>query len=80
MRLIRVGALFGSLMLLVATLVSLINQRSELYDEQDTQVSSAALIATNSVQTTLLRSRAVVEVASIRTTPVALLRTFDDSA
>ena len=80
MRLIRVGALFGSLMILVATLVSLINQRSDLYDEQDTRVSSAALIATNSVQTTLLRARAVVEVASIGSTPEALLRTFDDSA
>jgi diguanylate cyclase (GGDEF)-like protein len=80
MRLVRVGALFGSLMLLVATLVSLINQRGELYDEQDARVTSAATMATNSAQTTLLRARAVVEVASASNAPEALLRTLDDSA
>jgi diguanylate cyclase (GGDEF)-like protein len=80
MRLLRVGALFGSLVLLVATFASLLNQRSTLYQEQDTRVSSAATTATNSVQTTLERARAVVEVATDATTPEALLRTFDDSA
>ena len=80
MRLLRVGALFGSLVLIVATFASLLNQRSTLYQEQDTRVSSAATTATNSVQTTLERARAVVEVATNATTPVALLRTFDSSA
>ncbi len=80
MRLVRVGALFGSLVLLVATLVSLINQRNVLYEQQDSRVSSAATTAKNSVETTLLRARAVVEVASAGTTPESLVRTFDQSA
>ena len=79
MRLFRLGALFGSLVLLVATLVSLINQRDALYAEQDTRVSSAATTATNSIQTTVLRARAVVEVATDATTTETLLRTFDDT-
>ena len=79
MRLVRLGALFGSLVLLVATLVSLINQRDALYAEQDTRVSSAATTATNSIQTTVLRARAVVEVATDATTPEILLRSFDDT-
>ncbi len=74
------GALFGSLILLVATLASLINQRNTLYEEQDTRVTSAAITATNSVRNTVERARAVVEVASDATTPAALLRTFDISA
>lgn len=80
MRLIRVGALFGSLMLLVATLVALVNQRSELFNEQDARVQSAATAATNSVQNTLLRARAVLEVSTADTTPEELLVTFDASA
>ncbi len=80
MRLLRVGALFGSLVLLVATLASLMNQRSTLHREHDTRVSSAAITATNSVQTTLVRARAVVEVATNANTPEALLRTFESAA
>jgi len=82
MRLFRLGALVGSLVLLVATLVSLINQRDALYQEQDTRVSSAATTATNSIQTTLLRARAVVEVVADTTDttePETLLRSFDDT-
>lgn len=80
MKLLRVGALLGSLVLIVATLVSLVNQRSKLYQEQDTRVSSAATTATNAVQNTVQRARAVVEVATRSATPAALLRTFDGSA
>lgn len=67
-------------MLLVATFVSLVNQRGDLRDEQDTRVSSAAITATNSVKTTLLRARALVEVASPGSSPEALVRTFGESA
>jgi hypothetical protein len=40
--LIRVGALAGSLMLPAATLVALVNQRSEQFSEQDARMQSAA--------------------------------------
>jgi diguanylate cyclase (GGDEF)-like protein len=77
---IRVGALVGSLMLLVATLVALVDHRSDLFSEQDARVQSAAMAATNSIQNTVLRARAVVEVSNADTSPEELLATFDVSA
>ncbi|MGK0276236.1 MAG: diguanylate cyclase (GGDEF)-like protein [Ilumatobacter sp.] len=80
MGLIRVGALVASLMLLAATLVALVDHRSDLLGEQDARVLSAATAATNSVQNTVLRARAVVEVSNADTSPEELLATFDASA
>jgi len=74
--LVRVGALVGSLMLLVATLVALIDHRSELYSDQDARVQAAAAAATNSVQDTILRARAVLELSTADTSPDELLATF----
>jgi diguanylate cyclase (GGDEF)-like protein len=75
--LIRVSALVGSLMLLVATLVALVDHRSDLNSEQDARVQAAAAAATNSVQNTILRARAVLEVSTADTSPEELLATFD---
>ena len=73
---IRVGALVGSLMLLVATLVALVDHRSDLYSEQDMRVQTAAAMASNSVQDTVLRARAVLAVSTANTSPEELLATF----
>ena len=59
MRLVRLGALFGSVVLLVATSVSMVNKRSELRGEQDARVVAAMLIAGQSVESTLLRAEAL---------------------
>ena len=80
MRLIRLGALYGSVILLVATVVSLVNQRAELAADQDFRVNSAATTASTSVQNTILRARAVVEVARADADPAALVQTFDETA
>tara|TARA_R110002110_G_C13393585_1_gene712169 strand:+ start:123 stop:1385 length:1263 start_codon:yes stop_codon:yes gene_type:complete len=74
---IRVGALVGSLMLLVATLVALVDHRSDLHTEQDARVQAAAAAATNSIRETVLRARAVLEVSTADTSPEELLATFD---
>jgi diguanylate cyclase (GGDEF)-like protein len=64
-------------MLLVATLVALVDHRSDLNSEQDARVQAAAAAATNSVQNTILRARAVLEVSTADTSPEELLATFD---
>jgi hypothetical protein len=73
---IRVGALVGSLMLLVATLVALVDHRSDRYSEQDMRAQTAAAMASNSVQDTVLRARAVLAVSTANTSPEELLATF----
>ena len=76
MRLIRIGALVGSVILLVATTVSLVNKRSELREEQDARVGAAAQLADQSVWATVTRAMALVEVGSADTDPDALVRSF----
>jgi len=80
MRLVRLGALFGSVVLLVATSVSMVNKRSELRGEQDARVASAAVIAGQSVEATLLRAQAVAATATADSVPSELATSFGDSA
>jgi hypothetical protein len=58
------GALIGSIVLLVATSATMINKRSELRSEQDGRVGAAALAATQSAVATVDRALAVVDVAA----------------
>src|SRR6187431_77504 len=64
MKLVRLGALFGSIVLLVATSITMINKQSELRSDQDARADAAAFVATQSAQATIERARAVVDVAS----------------
>ena len=76
MRLIRLGALVGSVVLLVATTVSMFNNRSELRAEQDARVTAAVLVADQSVESTILRAAAVSEMANELTDPADLAESF----
>ena len=80
MRLVRLGALFGSVVLLVATSVSMVNKRSELRGEQDARVVAAMLIASQSVESTLFRAEAVAETAAAESIPTEVADSFGDSA
>jgi diguanylate cyclase (GGDEF)-like protein len=76
MRLFRLGALVGSVVVLVATLVSMVNQRAEQRAEQQARVTSTVLLADQSVQNTVLRALAVVDVVTAETDPATIIRTF----
>jgi diguanylate cyclase (GGDEF)-like protein len=77
MRLIRLGALVGSVVLLVATSVSMFDKRAELRNEQDLRVTAAVLTAEQSIESTVVRAIAVVEIADAGTDPADLTRSFD---
>lgn len=64
MKFVRLGALFGSIVLLVATSITMINKRSQLRGELDDRVTAAAFVTTESVQSTIERAVAVVDVAA----------------
>ncbi|MET0908250.1 MAG: GGDEF domain-containing protein [Ilumatobacteraceae bacterium] len=64
MKLVRLGALFGSIVLLVATSITMINKQSELRSDQDARVDAAAFVATQSALSTIERALAVVDVAA----------------
>jgi diguanylate cyclase (GGDEF)-like protein len=78
MRLFRLGALVGSVVLLVAMSVSLVNKRSELRDEQDAQVVATALVVEQSVESTITRAAVAVDLANELTDPSDLVRSFAD--
>ena len=80
MRLVRLGALVGSVVLLVATTVSMFNQRSEQRSEQQARVTSTVLIADQSVQGTIARALAVVDAASAGTEPATVASSFGNEA
>mgnify|MGYP000090636123 CR=1 FL=1 len=80
MRLIRLGALVGSVVLLVATLVSMFNARSESRREQDARVSATVLVADQSVESTIARASAIVDIANASTDPTELVRSFGADA
>ena len=80
MRLFRLGALVGSVVLLAAMTVSLVNKRSELRGEQDARVVATALVVEQSVESTVARAAVVVDLANELTTPSELLRSFGDGA
>ena len=76
MRLVRLGALVGSVVLLVATSVSMFNNRSELQSEQDARVAATVLVADQSVESTIARAVAAVELANELTDPAELSQSF----
>ncbi len=80
MKFVRLAALFGSVILLVATVTSLINARAELGSRRDERVEAAAAVARLSVEATVLRARAVVGAASSITPPAELTASFNGAA
>jgi diguanylate cyclase (GGDEF)-like protein len=80
MRLIRLGALVGSVILLVATTVSMVNDRAERRAEQNARVVSTVVIADQAVDSAVVRALAVVDVATAATDPSTLVRSFGAGA
>lgn len=80
MRLIRLCALVGSVVLLVATTVSLINKRSELRQEQDARVAAAAQLAEVASWSTVFRALSLTEAANESTDPERLVASFAGGA
>ncbi len=64
MKFVRLGALFGSIVLLVATSITMLDKRAQLRAELDSRVVAAAFVATESVQSTVDRAVAVVDVGA----------------
>ena len=64
MKFVRLGALFGSIVLLVATSITMFGKRSQMRDELDSRAVAAAFVASESVQSTVDRAVAVVDVAA----------------
>ncbi|WP_083908155.1 GGDEF domain-containing protein [Ilumatobacter coccineus] len=65
MRIVRLAALFGSLMLLAATTVSLINRRAENRSDQIARVESAADVLSVAVRANIASTRGAVDLAGI---------------
>lgn len=78
MRLIRLGALVGSVVLLVATTVSMVNQRAERSAEQQARVVATVLLADQAVEATIVRAQAVVAAAAADTDPASMVVSFED--
>jgi diguanylate cyclase (GGDEF)-like protein len=64
MRFVRVGALVGSLVLIVATLVSILNGRSDARDSIEEELDSAATISESSFSLAIDNATALAEVAA----------------
>jgi diguanylate cyclase (GGDEF)-like protein len=79
-RLIRLGALVGSVVLLVASTVSMYNKRSEQRADQEARVTASVLVADQAVQSTVVRAIAVVDVATATSEPASLTRSFADTS
>ncbi|MEP6296279.1 MAG: GGDEF domain-containing protein, partial [Ilumatobacter sp.] len=65
MRFIRLAALVGSLVLLVATAVSVVHRRGDLRDDQVARVEQSSLLLAQSVRTSITRAREDVHLAAI---------------
>lgn len=68
--------MLGGLVLLVVTVMSLINERTELRQMQQARVIAAASLAEQSTAATLLRAQALTEAATDATDPAALVSSF----
>jgi diguanylate cyclase (GGDEF)-like protein len=79
-RLIRIGALVGSVILLVATTVSMVNKRAEQRAEQNARAVATVLMGDQAVNNAIVRAMAVVDVATADTDLGAVTRTFGDTA
>ncbi len=80
MRLIRIGALVGSVILLVATTVSMVNKRAEQRAEQNARAVATVLMADQAVDSAIVRAMAVVEVATAETDLESITSSFGDAA
>ena len=80
MRLIRIGALVGSVILLVATTVSMVNKRAEQRAEQNARAVATVFMGDVAVNDAIVRAMAVVDVATAETELEAMTRTFADTA
>lgn len=64
MRFIRLAAMVGSLILLVATLTSVVHRRGDLRDAQAASVEQASLLASQSIRNSITRVRQDVHLAA----------------
>ncbi len=80
MRLIRLAALVGSVILLVATTVSMVNKGAEQRAEQDARAVATVLLADQAIDSAVVRAMAIVEVATAQTDLEAVTRSFGDTA
>ncbi|HYN33788.1 MAG TPA: GGDEF domain-containing protein [Ilumatobacteraceae bacterium] len=80
MKLIRIAALVGSVILLVATTVSIFNKAAEQRAEQKARVIASVLMADQAVDSAIVRGLAVVDVATAETDLEGVTRSFGDSA
>lgn len=65
MRFIRLAALVGSLVLLVATAISVVNRRGDIRDDQAARVEQSALLVSQSLRSTITQLRQDVHLAAI---------------
>jgi diguanylate cyclase (GGDEF)-like protein len=72
MRFIRMGALVGSLVLIITTLISIVNRRDDLHEAYDLQLAAASVLVTNGVESTLDRAVAIASVAPADIDPESL--------
>jgi diguanylate cyclase (GGDEF)-like protein len=80
MRLIRIVALVGSVILLVATTVSMFNKRAEQRAEQNARAVASVLMADQAVESAIVRAMAVVEVATAETDLGSVTSSFGETA
>ncbi len=80
MRIVRLAALVGSVVLLVATSVSMVNRRDELRRDVDRDVAAASVLVEQSVEAAVVRAAAVVALTGDDTTPDDLTRSFGSEA
>ncbi len=64
MRFIRLAALVGSLVLLVATAISVVNRRGDIRDDQAVGVEQSSLLVSQSLRSTITRLRQDVHLAA----------------
>ena len=79
MRLVRLVALFGSVVLLVTVSVSLFDLRSERRNQIDASVVVAAESTNQSVAAKIDRAIALIDAANMSTEPAAIAGSFDGS-
>ncbi|MEM9514788.1 MAG: GGDEF domain-containing protein [Actinomycetota bacterium] len=76
MRLVRLAALFGSVVLLVTVSVSMFDLRSERRSEIDAAIEVAAAATSQEVDATMRQATALIEAANSDTDPAAIAAAF----
>ena len=80
MRLVRLGAFVGSVVLLVATTVSMVTQRAQRSDEQEARAVATVTVVDQAVDSVIVRALAVVDAAGADSDPTSLGRSFGSGA